>query len=62
MVAWSQANSYLSIVGLWKGKPVTNFTYSKDLPDNLDLGKIVAVDCESMGLHPGRDRLCVVQL
>ena len=41
---------------------MTNFTYSKDLPDNLDLGKIVAVDCETMGLNPGRDRLCVVQL
>ena len=41
---------------------MTNFTYRKDLPDDLDLGKIVAVDCESMGLNPGRDRLCVVQL
>jgi len=41
---------------------VTNFTYRKDLPDDLDLGKIIAVDCESMGLNPGRDRLCVVQL
>ena len=41
---------------------MANFTYSKDLPDNLDLGKIVAIDCETMGLNPGRDRLCVVQL
>jgi len=41
---------------------VTNFTYNKDLPDNLDLGNIVAVDCETMGLNPDRDRLCVVQL
>ena len=41
---------------------MTNFTYSKDLPDNLDLGKVVAIDCETMGLNPGRDRLCVVQL
>jgi ribonuclease D len=41
---------------------VTNFTYIKDLPDDLELGKIVAVDCETMGLTPGRDRLCVVQL
>jgi len=41
---------------------VTNFTYNKDLPDNLDLGKIVAVDCETMGLNHVRDRLCVVQL
>ena len=41
---------------------MANFTYSKDLPDNLDLGKVVAVDCETMGLNHGRDRLCVVQL
>jgi len=41
---------------------VTNFTYIKDLPDDLDLGNIVAIDCETMGLNPGRDRLCVVQL
>jgi ribonuclease D len=50
---------------LWdfeKGKLVTNFSYSKDLPDNLNLGKTVAIDCESMGLNPSRDRLCVVQL
>ncbi len=33
-----------------------------DLPDDLDLGPIVAIDCETMGLNPFRDRLCVVQL
>lgn len=33
-----------------------------DLPDHLDFGKSVAVDSETMGLHPHRDRLCVVQL
>jgi len=41
---------------------VTNFTYSEDLPEDLDLGLIVAIDCETMGLNPSRDRLCVVQL
>ncbi len=41
---------------------MTNFTYSKDLPEDLDLGQIVAIDCETMGLNPSRDRLCVVQL
>jgi len=41
---------------------VTNFTYSEDLPEDLDLGQIVAIDCETMGLNPSRDRLCVVQL
>ena len=33
-----------------------------DLPDGLDLGKEVAIDCEAMGLVPYRDRLCLVQL
>jgi len=33
-----------------------------DLPDGLDLGPVVAIDCETMGLNPARDRLCLVQL
>ena len=33
-----------------------------DLPGDLDLGDVVAVDSETMGLNPARDRLCVVQL
>ncbi|QQR69000.1 MAG: ribonuclease D [Alphaproteobacteria bacterium] len=33
-----------------------------DLPDGLDLGSCVAMDTESMGLKPKRDRLCLVQL
>ncbi len=33
-----------------------------DLPDALDLGPVVAVDTETMGLNPLRDRLCLVQL
>jgi ribonuclease D len=33
-----------------------------DLPKNLDLGKIVAVDTETRGLIPARDPLCVVQI
>lgn len=41
---------------------MTNFLYQNDLPDDLDLGPIVAIDCETMGLHPHRDRLCVVQM
>ena len=36
--------------------------YQTDLPDGLDLGPLVAIDCETMGLLPQRDRLCVVQL
>ncbi|MEL6550708.1 MAG: ribonuclease H-like domain-containing protein [Pseudomonadota bacterium] len=36
--------------------------HKRDLPDGLDLGPMVAIDCETMGLNPHRDRLCVVQL
>lgn len=36
--------------------------YQGDLPDDLDLGPVVAIDCETMGLNPHRDRLCVVQM
>ncbi len=41
---------------------VTNTLYQNDLPDDLKLGPVVAIDCETMGLNPHRDRLCVVQL
>ena len=33
-----------------------------DLPDGLNFGTTVAVDTETLGLNPHRDRLCVVQL
>ena len=33
-----------------------------DLPEGLDLGPVVAIDCETMGLIPHRDRLCLVQM
>jgi len=41
---------------------MTNTVHQNDLPDTLDLGDCVAIDCETMGLRPHRDRLCVVQL
>lgn len=41
---------------------MTNHLYQGDLPDELDLGPVVAIDCETMGLNPHRDRLCVVQM
>jgi len=31
--------------------------HKNDLPAGLDLGKSVAVDTETMGLRPARDRL-----
>jgi ribonuclease D len=33
-----------------------------DLPDGLDLGSLVAIDTETLGLNPFRDRLCLAQL
>ena len=41
---------------------MTIHLYQNDLPDGLDLGPVVAIDTEAMGLHPHRDRLCLVQL
>ena len=33
-----------------------------DLPADLSFGSVVAIDTETMGLNPHRDRLCLVQL
>ncbi|TNC74249.1 ribonuclease D [Rubellimicrobium roseum] len=41
---------------------MANYLYQGDLPDGLDLGPVVAIDCETMGLVTGRDRLCLVQM
>lgn len=38
------------------------FLHHGDLPDDVDLGSSIAVDSETMGLLPHRDRLCLVQL
>ena len=45
-----------------KDQDLANHLYQNDLPDGLDLGPVVAIDCETMGLNPHRDRLCVVQM
>jgi len=41
---------------------MTIHLHQGDLPDGLRLGPVVAVDTETMGLDPRRDRLCLVQL
>ena len=41
---------------------MTNYLHRGDLPDDLNLGPVVAIDSETMGLIPHRDRLCVIQL
>jgi ribonuclease D len=51
------ARSYREIVRSVKIK-----LHKGDLPDGLDLGPSVAIDTETLGLNPFRDRLCLVQL
>jgi len=36
--------------------------HKSDLPDDLDLGNLIAVDGEFMGLNVQRDPLCLIQL
>ncbi len=43
-------------------RDATIHLHRHDLPDGLRLGACVAVDTETMGLNPHRDRLCLVQL
>lgn len=41
---------------------MTNTLHRGDIPADLSFGSSVAIDTESMGLDPKRDRLCLVQL
>lgn len=41
---------------------MTIHLHEGDLPADLDLGNMIAVDSETMGLRTARDRLCLVQL
>lgn len=36
--------------------------HKNDLPENLGLGSVVAIDTETLGLNPARDPLCVLQI
>ena len=36
--------------------------HKNDLPDDLDLGNLIAVDGEFMGLNIRRDPLCLIQI
>ena len=38
------------------------YLHDHDLPESFDPGTAVAIDCETMGLLPARDRLCLVQV
>lgn len=39
-----------------------NFLYKNDLPNDLDLGSVIAIDTETTGLNINRDRLCLIQI
>jgi len=41
---------------------MSNHLHRGDLPEGVSFGASVAVDTETMGLNPERDRLCLVQL
>ncbi len=45
-----------------KGLSMSIFLHEEDLPEGVLAAGAVAVDTETMGLHPGRDRLCLVQI
>ena len=36
--------------------------HKNDLPDEIKLGNLIAVDCEFMGLNVRRDPLCLIQI
>tara|TARA_B100000945_G_scaffold54762_1_gene40094 strand:+ start:30 stop:638 length:609 start_codon:yes stop_codon:yes gene_type:complete len=36
--------------------------YEGDLPENIQLSNCIAVDSETMGLNPKRDKLCLIQI
>jgi ribonuclease D len=39
-----------------------NHLYTYDIPEDVNLGKSIAIDTETMGLCPHRDRLCLIQI
>lgn len=41
---------------------MTNYFHRGDLPDDFRPGDSIAIDTETLGLNPHRDRLCLVQL
>ncbi len=41
---------------------MTIYLHQNDLPEGLDFPNGVAIDSETMGLNPVRDRLCLIQL
>ena len=38
------------------------YLHDNDVPDNFKFNDVVAIDCETLGLNPHRDRLCLIQI
>ena len=38
------------------------YLHNDDIPENISLGNQIAIDTETLGLNPSRDRLCLVQI
>lgn len=56
--SWAPSSAFIP-----KKVPYMNIHFHQnDLPNDLNLGPLVAVDTEAMGLIPARDRLCMIQL
>ena len=41
---------------------MTIYLHDGDLPDHVKFSDTVAIDCETLGLNPHRDRLCLIQI
>ncbi len=41
---------------------MSHWLHQRDLPEDVWFGAAVAIDTETMGLNPHRDRLCLIQL
>jgi ribonuclease D len=61
-MVWHQRHAGLDAVTAFQGAKMTVRLHRGDLPDLTRYGREVAIDTETMGLDPRRDRLCVVQL
>jgi ribonuclease D len=62
MASFRRAGRTLPAAGARAVLSVSIHLHHGDLPADVDFGDSVAIDTETMGLRPHRDRLCLVQL
>jgi ribonuclease D len=60
--AWCKCSRKICFHPLESYDPLTVHLHEDDLPQGILAPGPVAVDTETMGLFPGRDRLCLVQI